>query len=133
MMKLRKSCPAATQDPCYTAYPFPKLLTEEAIAKANSLGDRLRNLLQSMAGKERLHDINFAGMGSMVGFHFSSPQADKMRRCVFLDLLEKNVYVGQRGFIALNVCHEDEHIDTVLQAFEKVLISIATCVENRSV
>lgn len=41
--------------------------------------------------------------------------------------------VEQRGFIALNVCHEDEHIDTVLQAFGKGLINIATCVENRSV
>jgi glutamate-1-semialdehyde aminotransferase len=86
-----------------------------------------------MASRERLHEMTFTEMGSMVGLHFSSPQADKMRRCVFLDLLEKNVYVGQRGFIALNVCHEDEHIDTVLQAFEKVLISIATFVENRSV
>jgi hypothetical protein len=53
-----------------------------------------------MAGKERLHDITLIGMGSMVGLHFSTPQADKLRRCVFLDLLEKNVYVGQRGFIA---------------------------------
>jgi glutamate-1-semialdehyde 2,1-aminomutase len=110
-----------------------KLLTEDAIAKANSLGDRLRDSLRSMARRERLHEMTFTGMGSMVGLHFSGLNADKIRRFVFLGLLEKNVYVGQRGFIALNVCHEDGHIDTVLQAFEKVLISIATCVENRSV
>lgn len=108
-----------------------KLLTEDAIAKANSLGDRLRDSLRSLAARERLHDITFTGMGSMVGLHFSGPHADKTRRCVFLGLLEKKVYVGQRGFIALNVCHEDEHIDAVLGAFGEVFSSLAACIEKR--
>lgn len=107
-----------------------KILTEDAITKANSLGDLLRDSLRSLARKERLHDITFTGMGSMVGLHFSGQHADKIRRCVFLGLLEKRVYVGQRGFIALNVCHEKAHIAIVLQAFGEVFNSIANCIEK---
>jgi glutamate-1-semialdehyde 2,1-aminomutase len=107
-----------------------KILTEDAITKANSLGDLLRDSLRSLARKERLHDITFTGMGSMVGLHFSGQHADKIRRCVFLGLLEKRVYVGQRGFIALNVCHEKAHIEIVLQAFGEVFNSIANCIEK---
>jgi glutamate-1-semialdehyde 2,1-aminomutase len=107
-----------------------ELLTENAIAKANSLGDRLRDSLRALAGREQLHDITFTGMGSMVGLHFSGPHADKIRRCMFLGLLERKVYVGQRGFIALNVCHGDEHIDVVLRAFGEVFNTISGCIEK---
>jgi hypothetical protein len=38
---------------------------------------------------------------------------------------------GQRGFVALNVCHEDEHVDTVLQAFGDVFSNVSNWTEKR--
>ena len=74
--------------------------------------------------------IAFTGMGSIVGLHFSGPRANKIRCCVFSGLLEKHNYVGQRAFIALDVCHEDGHINTVIQAFGELFSSLANCIEK---
>ena len=95
-----------------------EILTEELITNANSLGECLRESLQSILKREQLDDISITGFGSMVGVHFSGQHANNIRRFIFLHLLDAGVYIGQRGFIALNICHRKEHIMAVVQAFE---------------
>ncbi|KAF9881655.1 aminotransferase class-III [Colletotrichum karsti] len=93
-----------------------KLLTREALDKNNRLGDKLRDGLRGLfAGKDELI-VTFTGFGSVIGVHFNGPSADNLRDLFFFYLLSRRIYVGRRGFLALNITHEEEHVNRVLEA-----------------
>ncbi|KAL2671590.1 hypothetical protein Neosp_014180 [[Neocosmospora] mangrovei] len=90
-----------------------KLLTQESIERANSLGDSLRNGINSY----QKDFIQASGIGSMIGLHFLGPAAAKLRDALFFYMLGKQVYIGKRGFLSLSLAHEPEHIQRFLDEF----------------
>lgn len=99
-----------------------KLLTEDKIAKANALGDKLRDGINEMAKRHVPEDalplIKATGFGSQVGLHYAGDDQEKLRDCVFFYMLDQAVYMGKRGFISINLVHEEHHIDLVIEAFQ---------------
>jgi len=88
-----------------------RVLTPDEIARLNSLGDRLRDRLNSFASK---HGIDFCstGRGSLVGLHFARgpirreadvPEAAELRDLLHLHMLERGWSYGRRGFVALSL------------------------------
>ncbi|THW98918.1 aminotransferase class-III [Aureobasidium pullulans] len=98
-----------------------KLLTENKIAKANALGDKLRDGINEMAKRHVLEDalplIRATGFGSQVGLHYVGDEQEKLRDCVFFFMLDQGIYMGKRGFISINLVHEENHIGQVIKAF----------------
>ncbi|KAH6971368.1 putative glutamate-1-semialdehyde 2,1-aminomutase [Ilyonectria sp. MPI-CAGE-AT-0026] len=82
-----------------------KFLTQQKILKANSLSDKLREGVNSLVKKHRVQLIHATGFGSIVGLHFSGPG-------------QPGFYIGKRGFVSLNLVHEEKHIDCFLEAFQ---------------
>ncbi|KAK7408326.1 hypothetical protein QQX98_009528 [Neonectria punicea] len=60
-----------------------ELLTQEKILKANSLGDKLREGVNSIMTKCRVQLINATGFGSVVGLHFSGLSQARLRDTLF--------------------------------------------------
>jgi len=77
-----------------------KVLTRDAIARLNALGDRLR---------ERLPDEAHAtGYGSMVGLHVED---DERASRVHLGMLERGYSYARRGFVALSLPLTQDDVD----------------------
>ncbi|OLN81218.1 Beta-phenylalanine transaminase [Colletotrichum chlorophyti] len=93
-----------------------KLLSRKALERNNQLGDKLRNGLSAAFSAKNTSIVTLSGFGSVVGVHFKGPAAEKLRDLFFFYLISKGVYVGRRGFLALNLTHEEEHVDRVLKA-----------------
>lgn len=93
-----------------------KLLSRENIAKANALGEQLREGLDHILNASRPDTAIVRGFGSLVGVHFLGPDSDALRNAFYFFLLTQKIYVGHRGFLCLNIVHEKRHIDVVLKA-----------------
>ena len=92
------------------------LLTREALDKASSLGDKLRDGMKQIF-ESKSPTVGFVrGFGSIVGFGFNGPDADEVREAFFYYMAKKRVYIGPRGFMALNILHEEKHIEIALDA-----------------
>ncbi|KAF9882274.1 glutamate-1-semialdehyde 2, 1-aminomutase [Colletotrichum karsti] len=103
-----------------------KLVTESAIKRINKLGDRVRdgvNAAVQASGKDV--KIIGLGVGSCVGLYFPGPEGDSLREVLFFHLLEDGVWIGRRGFLALNFAHTDEDVDQFLDGFKTFLESYA--------
>ncbi|KAH7127295.1 putative glutamate-1-semialdehyde 2,1-aminomutase [Dactylonectria macrodidyma] len=94
-----------------------KILTQDKIKKANSLGDKLRDGINSTMKTYSVQLIGANGMGSMIGIRFNGPDQTRLRDCFFLYMLSRGIYLGKRGFVALNLVHEEQHIDQLLDSF----------------
>lgn len=91
-----------------------KLMTREALERVNSLGDKLRTGIADIFDKKRPGLVAMAGYGSAVGIAFLGQSADKLKRLFYFYLICKRIYVGPRGFIALNLTHNEEHVERAL-------------------
>lgn len=99
-----------------------KIVTKEAIERVNLLGDRVREgLIKIIVEAGRSTEIIPAGVGSCVGIHFRGKNGDVLREVCFFHLLSKGVWIGRRGFLALNFAHRNEDIETFLNEFRDFL------------
>ncbi|KAI8244847.1 hypothetical protein K4K55_004098 [Colletotrichum sp. SAR 10_96] len=93
-----------------------KLLSREALDKNNGLGNKLKDGLGALFKAKDESILTLSGFGSVIGVHFNGPSADNLRDLFFFYMLSKRIYVGRRGFLALNITHEEEHVNRVLAA-----------------
>uniref|UniRef100_L7JIW0 Glutamate-1-semialdehyde 2,1-aminomutase n=1 Tax=Pyricularia oryzae (strain P131) TaxID=1143193 RepID=L7JIW0_PYRO1 len=87
-----------------------RLITREAIARANALGDRLREGITAAGRNAEASPWMWAsGFGSMLNVHFGGFAAAELRDLFFFFMLDRGFYVSRRGLIALNLMHTDHH------------------------
>jgi glutamate-1-semialdehyde 2,1-aminomutase len=109
-----------------------RILTREAIARLNALGDRLRDRLNSFASGRGI-DFCATGIGSLVGLHFARgpirseadvPVAAELRGLLHLHMLECGWSYGRRGFVALSLPLGEAEIDGFAADVEDFLGSL---------
>jgi glutamate-1-semialdehyde 2,1-aminomutase len=93
-----------------------KLLTPGEIERINTLGDRIRAGINERTQDGQLVNFKAIGFGSLIGLHFSGSMGDKLRNIFYYEMLKWGIVVGRRGFVMLNVMHEDTHVDQLLSA-----------------
>jgi glutamate-1-semialdehyde 2,1-aminomutase len=119
-------------------------LTEERINALNSLGDKLRTEMEGvlvnagivtdkhviptrpvldaeqdnpeLLAEKRVPKMFIKGRGSLLVVHFTGPQRTMLQSLYFHHMMEQGLYLAQRGFVALNIELEDEHIDQFVDA-----------------
>jgi glutamate-1-semialdehyde 2,1-aminomutase len=108
------------------------VLTPGEIERLNTLGDRLRDRLNSFASRHGL-DFCSTGRGSLVGLHFARgpirreadvPEAADLRGLLHLHMLERGWSYGRRGFIALSLPLGEAEIDGFASAVEEFLAGL---------
>lgn len=99
-----------------------KIITREAIDRTNALGDRARRgIAAAVSESGKPVKIIPLGMGSCVGIYFADAFGDVLRDVAFFHLLKSGIWMGRRGFLALNFAHTEEHIDAFVSAFREFL------------
>ena len=58
------------------------------------------------------------GVGSLMVIHFAGPDRDVLQGLYYHWMLQRGVYLAQRGFIALNILITDDHVATFVQALK---------------
>lgn len=104
----------------------------ETVAPFNARGDALRERLNARA---RAHDVpvQFRGIGSMFTVHFrdgdindyADVQAgrNELRPLFQLDLIQRGIYIGQRGMFNLMLPLSEANLDAVEAAVDEFLAS----------
>ncbi|KAH6616049.1 aminotransferase class-III [Chaetomium sp. MPI-SDFR-AT-0129] len=100
-----------------------RLLTDERLTSLNALGDGLRSRLQKVLGaKDPARKLAaITGFGSIIGVGWVSAEGATHRDLFYHFSLSKGIYIGHRGFMALNFAHEQRHIDSLAEAFEEFI------------
>ncbi|KAF1960436.1 PLP-dependent transferase [Byssothecium circinans] len=98
-----------------------KLLTPDEISRLNALGDRVRAGINERTRVGHLDDLQAIGFGSLIGLRFSGSAGEKLLDVFYFEMLKKNVVVGRRGFIMLNLMHEDVHVEQLLAAVSEIV------------
>jgi glutamate-1-semialdehyde 2,1-aminomutase len=105
-----------------------EIFTPEACIALNARGDRLRDRLNDLFMRYQVR-MQAKGIGSMMTIHplggeITSPQATehadiRLKRLLFLDLLESGFYIAERGFVALSLMVTDADCDRLVEAVER--------------
>jgi len=105
-------------------------LTPSVYGQINALGDRLRSRFQEIIS-EREAPMGVTGIGSLFSLQFTTEQVrdyrssasndNVLRQAVFLGLMNEGFLLGSRGAGNISTAHTNEEIDSLVDAFGKVL------------
>jgi glutamate-1-semialdehyde 2,1-aminomutase len=97
------------------------LLTEEALDRINRLGDKMRRGLIRLFTARDQSVISVVGFGSLVGLLFHGPNALDWKKLFYFYMLKKGIYPSPRGTFSLNLLHQQEHTEKVLEAVDSFI------------
>jgi glutamate-1-semialdehyde 2,1-aminomutase len=121
-----------------------QIFTPAEAVRINSLGDRLREQLNSIA-TARGTPFQATGVGSLIGLHFNpgtmrrsshhkSAAAGKAQLAIdslfHLEMLERGYYFARRGYIALSLPTTDADCDDFATAFDHFLQNRGPLIET---
>ncbi|WWD21195.1 hypothetical protein CI109_105679 [Kwoniella shandongensis] len=94
-----------------------KILTEEALAELNALGDWLRDSVNEAFNSKSL-PFKMTGLGSLNQIHCTLPSklASAGLTLLFYKLLEKGYWIAQRGLISLSFAISREDVEGFVEA-----------------
>jgi glutamate-1-semialdehyde 2,1-aminomutase len=105
---------------------FPPDVAEGLHARGEALRERLNALFMRKGAP-----LQMTGQGSLMNLHAMTGAVrcpddlaasdDRVKELVFLDLLEHGFYIARRGFIALSLALQDEHLDRFETAIEAII------------
>ncbi|KAM0076421.1 hypothetical protein ACKRZS_011478 [Fusarium odoratissimum] len=96
-----------------------ELVSEDEIHRVNKLGDTIRNKISEICAAHHLSDLRITGFGSAIGLQFLREDRDLLKGLFFYHMLQHGICIGRRGFLFLNMCHTEDHVQRFLTAFQK--------------
>jgi glutamate-1-semialdehyde 2,1-aminomutase len=125
------------------------LLTREKVDALNGLGDSMRRQIEAALSKraiqgtlpsspvlddgvhsrdhpQRPPKMFIKGVGSLMAIHFAGPEKDLLQGLFYHHMLDRGIYMAQRGFIALNIMLTEGHVAQFVQALEAFCDSFET-------
>ncbi|TXC03917.1 hypothetical protein FocTR4_00000970 [Fusarium oxysporum f. sp. cubense] len=96
-----------------------ELVSEDEIHRVNKLGDTIRNKISEICAAHHLSDLRITGFGSAIGLQFLREDRDLLKGLFFYYMLQHGICIGRRGFLFLNMCHTEDHVQRFLTAFQK--------------
>lgn len=110
-----------------------ELLTHDAIAHINRLGNQLRDGLQRIF-KEMAISAQVTGVGSLTGIHFTKDRvtdyktalkADKeMLSLLHLGLMNRGIFIAPRGFLCTSAAMSESDVEQLIEACKDSLTEI---------
>jgi glutamate-1-semialdehyde 2,1-aminomutase len=102
----------------------------EVAERHTARGDRLRQRLNDVIDRSGT-PLHVTGAGSLLNLHATSAPIrriedlarsdERLKRLLFLDLLEAGYYIAARGYVALSLAVTDEQLDGFVAAVERIL------------
>ena len=120
------------------------ILDERAISSLNAMGKRLKDLVhallqskgvesnivgsqtvtalevdgQESSSNATLPKMWMSGIGSILCLSFSGNGKDQLQALLYHHMLQENIYLSPRGFIALSIEIQESHVDRFVAALE---------------
>lgn len=117
-----------------------EVFTADVAERLDGTGNQLRQRLNEILEQQRV-GMCLSGAGSLMNVHGQPGPItcvadlqcsnDQAKELVFLELLERGFYMARRGFIALSIVLEQQHLDTFADAFEDVITTHRTALPQR--
>jgi len=121
-----------------------QVLTPSECERLFALGERLREGVND-AARRRGAPLQATGVGSLVGLHFHDRPLDapdaldridaagrqrraELKELMHLDLMERGMYYGRRGYVSLSLPMREREIDGFVGAVEEFLESRASLI-----
>jgi len=121
------------------------VLSEGVIDRVNAMGLLLRDKVDLLLARHGIGDggagegteeggegraekgyrIWMSGLGSILNVHFAGPEKEELQELFFHHMLQENIYLAQRGFIALSIEITSAHILQFVNALEKFVVKYA--------
>jgi glutamate-1-semialdehyde 2,1-aminomutase len=98
-----------------------EVLTDDALARVNDLGDQLRDQLNAVANKAGV-PINVTGIGSLMTIHVKDNDPDLLK-LLQLDLIAAGQYIARRGMIVLSLPMTEADTIGLVDAFAEFVDS----------
>ncbi|KAE8358637.1 putative acetylornithine aminotransferase [Aspergillus caelatus] len=99
------------------------IVTKGRIDQLNTLGDKVREGITTIVSDiGKPGQVVALGFGSCVGIYFPGETGDLLRELCFFYLLSQGLWIGRRGFLALNFAHDEADIDRFLETFKEFLV-----------
>lgn len=76
----------------------------------------------SSSSESHTPKMYITGLGSLMHVHFAGPDKDVLQALFFHHMLEENIYMPQRGFIALSIEIRLRHVEAFVNAVEKFVV-----------
>ncbi|KAI1390868.1 aminotransferase class-III [Hypoxylon trugodes] len=95
-----------------------KPMTREALERTNRYGEAIRTGLREIFAKSSA-EATIVGFGNVIGIRLLGPDGSNLGRLFYFYLLSKRIYIGSRGFLALNLLHDQEHVNRVLSTTQE--------------
>lgn len=106
------------------------IYNEEQLKRLNKLGETLKSSISStlekhgiIATEESKPRMYMTGLGSILGIHFSGSQEGTLRTLFWHHMLDLGIYFAPRGYIALNIELEMEHMEKFVEGVEAFIKS----------
>ena len=74
---------------------------------------------KSLAHSLKAPTMFVTGVGSMMAIHFSGQDKAMLQGLFYHHMLRKGIYIAQRGFIALSIEINDEHVDRFVESLRE--------------
>ncbi|KAI9797650.1 MAG: hypothetical protein M1835_007398 [Candelina submexicana] len=85
--------------------------------------------IAAVAGGSR-SSMYVTGIGSLLNVHFSGDDKGTLGGLFFHHMLEENIYLAQRGFMALSIEIKDEHVNAFVMALERFVCKHKQTLDN---
>jgi glutamate-1-semialdehyde 2,1-aminomutase len=100
--------------------PLPDSLSVASSLTQNGDGDVETSSARSLEARYSMPPNMFiTGVGSLMTIHFAGPNKALLQGLFYHHLLQKGIYIAQRGFIALSIEIHDHHVDQFVQALKE--------------
>ncbi|KAI9717020.1 MAG: hypothetical protein M1812_004955 [Candelaria pacifica] len=70
------------------------------------------------------------GIGSLLNVHFFGDDREALQGLFFHHMLEENIYLAPRGFMALSIEIKDEHVEAFVVALERFVVRYKQTLDN---
>ena len=104
-----------------------EMLTKSTLERLNQMGDSLReqivHTIRTISGKGSHHpNVTATGVGSVLSISFQGPHKEDLQALLYHHMLENGIYMATRGYVALNIEINEEHIARFVDAVREFLI-----------
>ncbi|MFT5511342.1 MAG: glutamate-1-semialdehyde 2,1-aminomutase [Hyphomicrobiaceae bacterium] len=116
------------------------VFTSDEAERLDGVGNQFRQRLNQILEQHGV-GMSFSGRGSLMNLHgvvgsirsVADVQGsdDQAKELVFFDLLDRGFYMARRGFMALSIVLEAQHLDDFCNAFEDVIVKRRTALPQR--
>ncbi|KAJ5594160.1 acetylornithine aminotransferase [Penicillium hispanicum] len=98
-----------------------KLITQAELERLNQMGNGFREWASEILRERGVESMSFSGYGSAIGVHFSGDDAEALRDCFYFSLIACGVSIGRRGFMSLNLAHDESSMERLRAAVSSFL------------